>query len=422
MCIYEEQAAIWRYYFKLTKNREAKVWFLSDKPSPYISSTYDLNSSKQGISIIDLFNGRRPELLNYNFYDSGTPPRVKFKPTVVLDSQIITYLTQYLKSSGRTDTQYKHLHSFLRFVVENGYDLNPFFYYLESIAKNGIVKAKKYTTTSALSVLQLHTMNEEVFLKENRIIPDRKRIEAYAARYGLIPINGSSLDEIAPLWDETMLSSISESGIEGFREIIGYTYAALLKMVLIHKASRQNVIRKMQKFWDFLGNELNLGLGWESAIAVCYFSNQLPSNFIQVQAEMSFANVRQGMLSTAWDLYLLRMPEIQLRNGTEQETLLCYICSADKAVRKLGRLFTIASVVSLSPKRNLPTNILFNYENLIDELGKNTFDTLCEQQKEREESRLQMLAEGKVQPISEEQLQDLISCLEDEIKGLCRDH
>lgn len=426
MSIFGENALIWLKYFELTRNRVAKVWLLSDEPSRIIYSTRDFNSGKRGISIIDPFDGRRPWLLNYNyykFYSSATRHEsfnTGFIPTFVLDSQIITYFTQYLNSSDRTNAQHECIHSFLRFVIKSGYDFNPFFYYMESAVKNGVSKAKEYAITSAISVLQLQTMHKEIFLRENRITPDWEEIEVLAARYGLNSINDNSLHNIATLWVDKILSDICESNIDIVKEIIDYTYATLLKMVLIHKASKQNVVKKMKTFYNFLECEFNLVLGRETAIAAYYFSNQLPDKFIQIQAEMSFADVRRKMISTAWDFLLLRIPEIQLFNGTEQQTSLCYICSGDNAVRKLGRLFTIESVISLSPEQFLPSGISFKLEELRKNLGEDVVDILCEHQKDRQMTRSQMLVEDKVKPISKEQLKILISSLEDEVKKLCK--
>lgn len=161
-------------------------------------------------------------------------------------------------------------------------------------------------------------MDEEIFLRENRIIPDWKRVEERAVYYGLSSVSNNYLNDIADLWTNKMMLDIDESTIQLAREVVNYTYAALLKIVLIHKASKQNVIEKMQKFYNFLDCELNCVLGRESAIAAYFFSNQMRDKFIQVQAEMSFADVKKRLFSTAWDFLLWSIPEIQLHNGTEQ--------------------------------------------------------------------------------------------------------
>jgi hypothetical protein len=113
----------------------------------------------------------------------------------------------------------------------------------------------------------------------------------------------------------------------------------------------------------------------EGIIAAYYFSNKLPDKFIQVQSDMDFAKVRTKMLGTAWDFLLLRMPENLLLYGTEQDTTLYYLCSADKAVRKLGRLFTIELI---SNQSQITALLSFRYDEISRDLGEEAANKLCD--------------------------------------------
>lgn len=144
-------------------------------------------------------------------------------------------------------------------------------------------------------------MDEKVFLQEDRVIPDRKKYKEYAKRYELNCIDSNFFNDIVDLWVNTMLDSISESQINLAKEILDYTYAALLKMVLIHKGSRQKVVKKMQILSDFLEREFNLVLGREHTIAAYYFSDRLPPRFVTLESDMSFDKVRQRLHSTTRD-------------------------------------------------------------------------------------------------------------------------
>ncbi|MFY9224067.1 MAG: hypothetical protein WAQ98_15460 [Blastocatellia bacterium] len=81
-----------------------------------------------------------------------------------------------------------------------------------------------------------------------------------------------------------------------------------------------------------------------------HVSNRLPAKFMNVESTMDFLDVRDRMLATAKDFFLLRIPEIQLANGNALKTSLCYVCSSETAIRKIGRLFTIEAILSDSPK------------------------------------------------------------------------
>ena len=325
--LFQEQAIFWLNYFQLSKGELSQVWLLSNSPSLYIPSTQDFESNKFGVSIIDQFDGRRPWLFNYRCsqllkdhkkYNVGTIGMIIF------DSQMIGLLSAYMNNYDSMESDQKAvIKELLQFIIQKGnqigsgtgFDTNPSFYYIESLVKNGINdRTIKRATETGITILRLHTMDEEAFLKHGRIVPSKERIEDYAERYGINPANCDLIKDIVPLWVKDMIA-IDESQLKMYRENLNYTYVALLKMVLIHKASKGNIIEKTEEFWNFLEQELGGILGRENFIAAYYFSKQLPSKFIGIEASMTFAKFRKNMMATAWDVFLLRMPEILLSIG-----------------------------------------------------------------------------------------------------------
>ena len=146
------------------------------------------------------------------------------------------------------------INKLLKFIIQQGnqigfgtgFDTNPSFYYIESLVKNGINdRARKYANDTATTILRLHTMDEQAFLKHGRIVPSKERIEDYAERYKINPANCDLIKDIVPLWVKDMIA-IDESQLKMYRENLNYTYVALLKMVLIHKASKGNIIEKTE--------------------------------------------------------------------------------------------------------------------------------------------------------------------------------
>lgn len=429
--LFQEQAIFWLNYFQLSKGELSQVWLLSNSPSLYIPSTQDFESNKFGVSIIDQFDGRRPWLFNYRCsqllkdhkkYNVGTIGMIIF------DSQMIGLLSAYMNNYDSMESDQKAvIKELLQFIIQKGnqigsgtgFDTNPSFYYIESLVKNGINdRTIKRATETGITILRLHTMDEEAFLKHGRIVPSKERIEDYAERYGINPANCDLIKDIVPLWVKDMIA-IDESQLKMYRENLNYTYVALLKMVLIHKASKGNIIEKTEEFWNFLEQELGGILGRENFIAAYYFSKQLPSKFIGIEASMTFAKFRKNMMATAWDVFLLRMPEILLSIGTEQETFLCYICTADKTIRKLGRLFTIESLRLQNDSNYLPM-IDFKMDELRQNLGEEIVDNICDRQRQKQIARSEKIIANKVKPISTEQLNKLITELENQTKAYCK--
>ena len=354
---------------------------------------------------------------NYDFIVKRKQIHVGFIPTIILDSQIIDYLDRYLNKPNRNSAEYNATRQLLKFVVEKNYDYNPFFYVLEAVITNGKEGARPYVTRLAKTILQFHTMDETVFLEEDRITRDRKRCKEYAHQYRLNCIDSNFFTDIANLWTDAMFSNIGKLA-NLVQEILDYSYAVLLKMALVHKGSKHKVVKKMQSFSDFLERELNLALGRELAIAAYYFSNRLPPRFVTIESNMAFEEVRRKMRSTTRDLLLLRMPEILLLNGTEKETVLGFVCSADKAIRALGRLFTIEYVDALPRNYSLPNSVHINMEKLEQELGNEVVEPLLRKQNQRTVARL---STDRREHISKEQLRNLIFSLEEQVKALCRD-
>jgi hypothetical protein len=375
----KEIADYWMSYFLSTGNRTSKVWLLSPKPSRALDRTHDFTAGGFGISVIDQFAGRDPFLINHDFAVKrvGT---VCCIPTVVLDSHIVDYLTKYAKNPGKlSGDQYRAVRKFLEFMIERGYDYNPFFYYIESVARNGKAKAKECALDAAETLLRLHTMDERVFKLENRIVTDPAGLEPYAERFGV-----ATIEEMVPLMIEAMTSDIDAEAFNGWME---YSYAVLLKMVLIHLGGKRTVEEKCELLRDFMEGELNVVAAREGAIAPYYFAGQL-ERFIPVKKGMSsFADARKKLKASAWDLFLLRIPELHLAMGDEEETLLCYICTSERDLRAIGRHFTIEQVVAQSSHSYPATAVSLAISSNDKRLSADKAIRIVERQKQRVDAR-----------------------------------
>jgi hypothetical protein len=417
--LFIEKVQLLLKYLEHCEDEHAKVWLLSSQPSTFIHSTLDFEIGA-GISIIDPFDGRHPWLLNKNFRNHKGTYWVKTYPSVLLDSQILTLLRKYFDKNSKIKSQDERcIHQLLKFFMAKNCDISPLFYLIESLAKNedlNEIDKQKYVIRAMETILEVHLMDEKIFLNEERVTPNQERLELYKQKYNL---SANSIKDIAPFWYQKNFAEIDDSNfIQTIKSIVNYTYAALLKMILIHKASGRGTLKKLQEFLSFLESEdFNMVLMREGVIAAYYFSNNLPDKFIQVQSDMDFAKVRKKMLGTAWDFLLLRMPENLLLYGTEQDTTLCYLCSADKAVRKLGRLFTIELI---SNQNQITTQLSFKYDKISRDLGKEVANKLCTQLQEQHQRRQKSLILNGVSPVPKENIDDLISDLENQVKVLCK--
>jgi len=97
---------------------------------------------------------------------------------------------------------------------------------------------------------------------------------------------------------------------------------------------------KMEEFESFLSHDLNFQMGRESHLAIYYFAD-LVQRLLPVQRTSKFATAKSHLLATAWDMWLLRLPELLLNPYEHPLMNLAYICSAEQELEQLGRFFGI---------------------------------------------------------------------------------
>jgi hypothetical protein len=89
-----------RAYFLITGDRESKVWiFRDDVRSRFLPNTFSCGTDNFRIQIVDPFGGRHPLLMCHEALSEKTV--IPFLPTVILDSNIVSYLCQTVFSKQR---------------------------------------------------------------------------------------------------------------------------------------------------------------------------------------------------------------------------------------------------------------------------------------------------------------------------------
>ncbi|HEX7957509.1 MAG TPA: hypothetical protein VF508_11235, partial [Pyrinomonadaceae bacterium] len=184
-------------YFELSGDRSSYLWALTNVPLPFgpLRGGRVFGAGKSTVTVIDPFDGRKPGKLYYNYktarYDVG------FRPMLVLDTQLVTYLRDYVRWAETGEDRLGeplrgNVESFLRFVVEENYDFNPFFYYIESVVKDISGRFEASAAAAAVAVLKLQSMDREEFLRGGRVVVDEGQLAAYRRNFG-----GAALEETA---------------------------------------------------------------------------------------------------------------------------------------------------------------------------------------------------------------------------------
>ena len=143
-------------YFLNSGDRDSRIWiFRPDEPSLFLKSSIQFGDDRFSVYIADPYAGLQPILLNHEAF--GNELQIPFRPTAILDSNIVTYLHGYVRSGSLLGSiQRQVIHEFLSFVIRKRLDYNPFFYYLEGTAKDKLNSMLNYAQEVSHSILTLH--------------------------------------------------------------------------------------------------------------------------------------------------------------------------------------------------------------------------------------------------------------------------
>ncbi|WP_208910498.1 hypothetical protein [Paracidovorax avenae] len=130
--------------------------------------------------------------------------------------------------------------------------------------------------------------------------------------------------------------------------MIEATRIALIKMILIHKCEQPKAspARKHEEFIRFLRKDLGIMLAREAHLALHYFCDRA-GKLLGIQSNTSVEKALGTVRSTAWDIFLLRFPEI-LFSESPSELCISYVATQEKRLQEFARLFTIERVHSSS--------------------------------------------------------------------------
>lgn len=102
-----------RKHFLSTGDRESRVWmFVAEEPSAFdrsspppafLDSSVHFGPAQFGIHIVRQFTGRLPILLNYEAFTSEV--HIPFRPTAIMDSNVVNYLHRYVTSKSDLEPQ-----------------------------------------------------------------------------------------------------------------------------------------------------------------------------------------------------------------------------------------------------------------------------------------------------------------------------
>lgn len=326
----------------------------SPYPSPFLSGTKTFGESNP-IFLVDQLNGKRPAVFNESFLATGEITFPMY-PSALLDSNIMDAIDNRVQKNAKLDG----LEEFLHFLTLNKWDFSQLFYYMEHYSKSSNEDFLKNATRRTESYLKVFSMNQEHFLSTQEIIIDPAAVEFYLAstpHKNLSELAEEKTVAFTEKFDKNFLSNAIES-IE----------IALIKMVLIEKVEFKGAppLQKHSELINFLKDGLGIMLGREAHLALHYFSGSA-GRLLGIQASTPYNTALKNIRSTAWDMFLLRVPE-GLYTEAPNELCISYIATQEKQLHTLARLYTLERIFSTERNGFIPI-ISYNMEMLPPEIS-----------------------------------------------------
>jgi hypothetical protein len=261
-------------------------------------------------------------------------------------------------------------------------------------------------------------MDGEEFLKSGRVVVDEGQLAAYRRNFG-----GETLEETALQRSREM--SLGLKGI-GFEYAESLARAVLLKMAIIHKDRGLGLVEKLGRLRDFMEDSLNIVTVPEYFVAAYYFAGATGSFIPTAQPGVNVAKALAKFRSTAWDLFMLKVPAMQLAAEDEGFTNLGFICTADRALARIASQMVVAGVTQLPYSPGTPSDrFLFRQDDLRAMVGGDVYNEIQEYTERRTNFRIaeKLYDRAAGRPdrlIGEGELRALVAELEGQFAELCK--
>jgi hypothetical protein len=401
----------YKNYFLGTEDKDAHFFEIS--ASPYDSMFY-LESKIFGdaahkIHIIDQFCGKRPALFNHEFCTNNDELKLEFWCSIILDSNVVSLLHEYVTNRKSMENGQRIAGDlFLVHLSEVNCDYSPMFYVMESFFKSDESEFYENVPKALASILKLHSMCKSSFISSREI-----SIKSGAAKYYFDLYQADDYEACGFSWARKIVKDIKNIGIEHKIKLI---YACLLKMVLIKFADNKGVYKKSEAFEHFMIDELGVRLARESSLAIYYFCN-LAGKFINTQANMAVEDAKHDLKATAWDLYLLKLPEQLLTPNYLPEISTAYVATSEVKLFEIGKLFDIQHLACRTDDDGTGMPVLsFDMFDIEEKVGDKAVMKLL---KRNEQISFERMSKELIKSVNPFKLDSLIEDLERQLSYFC---
>ncbi|EPR36221.1 hypothetical protein dsat_1749 [Alkalidesulfovibrio alkalitolerans DSM 16529] len=313
---------------------------------------------------VDGFKGKKIAYIKNPF-----PEEVRLVPTVMLDSNLVSYLQQFVEKTLHKDFYYS-IFLFIKEVHVNlNYDFSPVFYFYESFHKQEVKDFKQFALKSYMALLKIQVMDKEKFVSDYEIQED-PRLVAELCKNKMC----SSLEQVA----KNYIDNFADAQQHEMSIMPNVTYLVLLKMVLIKYDRRIEDSGKIQAVYEFMIEEFGLLFAREIVLSALYFSSRTGRSIKYFDKNINIINLKHNLQATAWDILLARMPEMLLTFSSPDEVTVATICTGEEFIKEICEMVSYERIDVCKKKNFIQPQFLFNNSLMMEKLDKVYYDSIVQ--------------------------------------------
>jgi hypothetical protein len=318
-------------------------------------------ASDPDFRIVDVFKGLRPWYFDAR-NSSGFGRALVLVPTLVIDSNIAGKLLSYIEGGMVNDQARAQVERFLRwFASTPTMNVNPAYHLIERFPRSAdLAKAESMALRTARAVLSVETMDREYFLATGQVRPADDAATILHSQTGSGDI-------------ETVARQSVADTVRVANDVADPLYAFMLKVGLIaaQLPSPRQFLTKIDAIIAFTEETLKLAGPIEFAAAMLQFSGRL-RKFATFTKSMSFEAITDRIQHAAWDLTFVRTPQMFLKSGTPERTVLPFVLTGDQDAAAVINLATFRMLL-VQPQRSFPAYDI-DFGALSETVGDETLD------------------------------------------------
>ena len=280
---------------------------------------------------------------------------VSFDFSISLDTNAFSYIRSYLKN--QVNIAKSDVDEFVKFIARDNVNVDPAPYLMENqdIFQNGSDEQKALIFDNICAYEVIRTIDKHHFHSTNEIKSTLSDDEIKSkAAYSISASIYKSSDDILNL---------------GLKKVRLCLHCLLLKMVIINFFEKGDLVKKIEKFMDFMDTKLGAMFDRESVIAFEYFRTGQNLRFFG-RIQKNNPKILKEIRNMAWDLFHVRITELGFVFKGQEGARYFFpaILTFDKNLIEIINLRPLRAII-LSPENALQP--IYNV-NVFDKISQNS--------------------------------------------------